>query len=84
MGMDERWDELKGKAKEGAGELTDNERLEAEGEMQQQSAKTERHVKGAGDQVVGGAKEGLGELTDNERLEAEGEAQQLRGDARRS
>ncbi len=35
MGMDERWDELKGQVKEGLGDLTDNARLEAEGEAQE-------------------------------------------------
>ena len=82
--MDERLDELKGQVKEGAGELTGNERLEAEGEAEQQRARTERNVKGAGDQLAGGAKEGLGSLTGNRTLEAEGEAQQLRGDAKRT
>ncbi len=82
--MDERWDELKGQMKEGAGELTGNERLEAEGEAEQQRARAERNLKGAGDQAVGGAKEGLGNLSGDPSLEAEGEAQQLRGDARRT
>ncbi len=82
--MDERLDELKGQVKEGAGELTGNERLEAEGEAEQASARTERNVKGAGDQLIGGAKEGLADLTGDRSLEAEGEAQGLRGDARRT
>ena len=44
MGMDERWDELKGQVKEMLGDLTDNARREAEGEAQEFRAKTERHV----------------------------------------
>ena len=39
MGAGERmeagWDKTKGKAKEGVGDMTDNEKLEAEGKMDQ-------------------------------------------------
>lgn len=33
--MDEKWDEIKGKAKEEAGELSDDEELESEGKLDQ-------------------------------------------------
>jgi uncharacterized protein YjbJ (UPF0337 family) len=37
-------EDVKGKAKEAAGALTDNERLEREGEAQQSKAEAERRV----------------------------------------
>lgn len=40
-------EELKGKAKEAVGDMTDNERLEAEGQADQ----TKAHLKKAGDNV---------------------------------
>jgi uncharacterized protein YjbJ (UPF0337 family) len=44
-----KWDEAKGKAKEAAGDLTDDPDLEREGEKDQ--------VKGAGKQAIGHVKE---------------------------
>ncbi|HEY7668907.1 MAG TPA: CsbD family protein [Actinomycetota bacterium] len=44
-----KWDEAKGKAKEAAGDLTDDPDLEREGEKDQ--------MKGAGKQAVGHVKE---------------------------
>ena len=38
--MDEKWDEVKGKAKEQAGKVTDDEELEAEGKLDQAKGKT--------------------------------------------
>jgi uncharacterized protein YjbJ (UPF0337 family) len=43
-----KWDEVKGKVKEGVGDATDDESLEAEGKKDQ--------VKGAGKQAWGGVK----------------------------
>ena len=81
--MSERFDEAKGKAKEGVGNLTDNERLEAEGRSEAAAAKAKRETKGVANQVKGNVKQGLGDLTDNERLEAEGAADRLKGEAQR-
>lgn len=81
--MGDRMDELKGNLKEGAGKLTGNERLEAEGDAQADAAKARRETKGAMQQTGGKIKEGLGDLTGNDRLEAEGEADQMRGKAKR-
>jgi uncharacterized protein YjbJ (UPF0337 family) len=47
--MEGTWDKAKGKAKEAAGDLTDDERLEREGKADQ--------VKGAGKEAVGHVKE---------------------------
>jgi uncharacterized protein YjbJ (UPF0337 family) len=79
--MSDRMDELKGNLKEGAGKLTGDERLEAEGDAQATGAKARRETKGAAREVAGKVKEGVGKLTDNERLEAEGKADSLRGKA---
>jgi uncharacterized protein YjbJ (UPF0337 family) len=58
MGMDDKMgnkgEELKGKVKEGVGDATDNERLQAEGEADQASAKAKQageHVKDAAKDV---------------------------------
>jgi uncharacterized protein YjbJ (UPF0337 family) len=82
--MSDRFDEVKGNVKEGVGELTGNERLEAEGEAESAAAKARRETKGAAREAAGHVKEGVGELTGSERLEAEGEADQLRGKAERA
>jgi len=51
MGLDDKIrnqaEEVKGKAKEGAGKVTDNERLEAEGHVDQ----TKANLKQAGEKV---------------------------------
>jgi uncharacterized protein YjbJ (UPF0337 family) len=39
-----KWDETKGKVKEGAGDMTDNERLEAEGKKDQTKGKGKQAV----------------------------------------
>ena len=51
--IDNKGDELKGKAKEAAGKATDNERLEGEGRGDQASAS----VKSAGDKAKGAAED---------------------------
>jgi len=57
MGMDDqashKAEDLKGKAKEGAGKATDNPRLEGEGKGDQASAS----VKSAGDKAKGAAED---------------------------
>lgn len=77
--MSDRLDELKGNVKEGLGKVTGNERLEAEGDAEADTAKARRETKGAMRQAGGKVKEAVGDLTDDERLEAEGKADQLRG-----
>lgn len=79
--MSDRIDELKGNLKEGLGDLTGNERLEAEGEVQADTARAKRKVKGALRQAGGAVKEGLGKLTGDEVTQVEGTAQKLRGEA---
>jgi uncharacterized protein YjbJ (UPF0337 family) len=81
--MSDRLDELKGNVKEGLGKVTGNERLEAEGDAEADTAKARRETKGAMRQAGGKVKEAVGDLTDDERLEAEGKADQLRGRADR-
>jgi uncharacterized protein YjbJ (UPF0337 family) len=44
-------EEMKGKAKEAAGDLTDKEKLQAEGKADQASAKTKKMVDETGDRV---------------------------------
>jgi uncharacterized protein YjbJ (UPF0337 family) len=44
-------DELAGKAKEAFGDVTDNERLEAEGEAQEDSAKAKQDLDDAAEDV---------------------------------
>jgi len=72
----------KGKVKAGAGRVTGNDRLRAEGERDQASA----HVKHAADKAKdtvkhgaqaakGAAKEGAGKLTGKDRLAAKGKAE---------
>jgi uncharacterized protein YjbJ (UPF0337 family) len=49
-----KWDELKGKVKEGVGDATDNESLEREGKQDQVGGKAEQakgHVKDAADDI---------------------------------
>lgn len=82
-------DEVVGNVKQGLGNLTGNERLEAEGhaqelsgETRQDAAKTVGTAKGAVQELKGNLKQGLGNLTGNERLEAEGHADELSGESR--
>ena len=54
------WDEMKGKAKEAAGDVTDNESLEREGRGDQVKGKAEQakgHLKDAADDVREGVKD---------------------------
>ena len=55
-----KWDEMKGKAKEGVGDVTDDEDLEREGKADQVQGKAEQakgHVKDAAEDVKGGVKD---------------------------
>ena len=82
--MSDRVDELKGSLKEGAGKVTGNERLEAEGRGEKEIAKGEREVKGAANQVKGKVEQGIGELTGDDQKRAEGAATEVKGDAQRA
>lgn len=75
MGLDDKLDQLKGQAKEAAGGLTDNEKLQNEGKA---------------DQLIGSAKEKLSEAGDaikdkaNEvAAKVEDKADEVRGEADR-
>ena len=82
--MSDRMEELKGKVKEGLGDLTGNKRLEAEGEVQADAARAKRKTKGALREAGGTVKESFGKLTGDEVTRAEGTAEKLRGKAERS
>ena len=82
-------EELGGNIKQGLGNLTGNERMEAEGRAQelrgeerQATAKAIGSAKGTVQEATGSLKQGLGDLTGNERLEAEGKVDELQGEAR--
>ena len=49
--MGEKMDDLKGRAKEAAGDLTDNERLEREGKVDQGKAEVKDKVGDAADKI---------------------------------
>ncbi|HET9442447.1 MAG TPA: CsbD family protein [Acidimicrobiales bacterium] len=49
--MGEKLDDMKGRAKEAAGDLTDNEDLEREGKVDQGKAEVKEHVGNAADKV---------------------------------
>jgi len=80
----ERIDEFKGSVKEGAGKVTGNERMEAEGRGEKEMAKAERNVKGAANQVKGGVEQTIGKLTGDEETRAEGKFDSAKGDAQRT
>lgn len=84
MGLRDRLDEAKGKLKEGADKLTDDEQLAAEGRAEAESARARRKVKGLGREAGGAVKEKVGELTGDEATRAAGRAGRLRGKAERS
>ena len=77
--MADRLDELKGRVKETAGKVTDNERLETEGKSEAEGSRAKRKAKGAVRQVGGAVKEGAGKLIGDEATEAEGKAERVRG-----
>lgn len=82
-------DEVVGNVKQGLGNLTGNERMEAEGraqelggESRQDAAKTVGTAKGMAEEAKGNLKQGVGNLFDNEQLQAEGKADELKGEGR--
>lgn len=82
-------DEVAGNIKQGVGNLTGNEHMEAEGraqelggESRQDFAKGVGTVKGMAQEAKGNLKQAFGDATDNERLEAEGRADELSGESK--
>lgn len=49
--MDEKLDQLKGRVKEAAGDLTDNEELQAEGKIDQAKGKVKGFVDDVADRI---------------------------------
>ena len=80
----ERFDEFKGNVKEGAGKLTGDKEMEAEGRGEKNMAKAERTAKGVGNQVKGSIERGVGKLTGDEEREARGEYDSAKGDVQRT
>ena len=82
--MGDRLDEMKGSLKQGAGKLTGDEGLQAEGKAEETTASAKRETKGAMREGGGALKEGFGKLTGDEGTEAEGMADRARGKAERA
>jgi uncharacterized protein YjbJ (UPF0337 family) len=81
--MGSRIDEVVGNTKKTIGDITDDERLEREGQAEAERAKLERETEGAVDKAAGKAQETWGDLTDDPETETKGKARQLEGDAKR-
>ncbi|OFP37133.1 MULTISPECIES: CsbD family protein [unclassified Corynebacterium] len=64
MGFDEKADQLKGKAKEAAGEVTDNEKLSNEGKADQLSGDVREKLEDAGEAVKDKFNEVAGKVQD--------------------
>ena len=82
--MGDRIDELKGNLKEGAGKVTGNTDMEAEGRGEKTMAQGKREVKGAANQIKGNIEEGVGRLTGDDSTRAEGKADQAKGNVERT
>jgi uncharacterized protein YjbJ (UPF0337 family) len=82
--MGERMDELKGNIKQGAGRVTGDTDLEAEGKTQQESAEAKRKIKGGATELKGNVEEGLGNMSGNEEVRERGIADRLKGKIDRS
>jgi uncharacterized protein YjbJ (UPF0337 family) len=77
-------DELKGNVKQGAGKLTGDRDMEAEGRAEHDTAHAKREVKGMGNQVKGNVEEGLGKVTGDDETRARGTADRIKGDTQRT
>lgn len=82
--------ELGGKIQKGVGNLIGNERMEAEGRVNElegktvkEGAKAAERVKGTVEQVAGSVKHKVGALLDDPSLEAKGVAEKTLGTARK-
>ena len=82
--MGERFDELKGNVKSGAGKLTGDREMEAEGRTERDTAHAKREVKGAANQMKGRIKEGVGKITGDDETRARGTADRIKGDTERA
>ena len=80
----DRIEELKGRIKEGAGRVTGDERLEAEGDAQATVARADRKLKGAKREAGGVVKETVGKILGDPMLEAKGKVERRRGKAQRT
>ena len=83
--------DIKGKIKEGVGNLTGDAATANEGRADQvvgkgrvEDAKAAERVKGTGENIGGKIKGAVGTLTGDEQLEAEGKAEELKGKARQN
>ena len=81
--MGEGMDELKGDLKQGAGKITGNRRLRAEGEADANAARAKRRVKGSLREAGGQLKEGVGKITGNKSMEAKGKTERRVGESDR-
>ncbi|MEY9935479.1 uncharacterized protein YjbJ (UPF0337 family) [Catenulispora sp. GP43] len=77
-------EDAKGKAKEATGKVTGNERMQAEGQADQDKAhaahaadKAKDTVKNTGQEAKGKVREVAGAVTDDEGMEAKGKVEQL-------
>lgn len=77
-------EDAKGKAKEAVGKVTGNERMQAEGQVDQDSAhvkqaaeRAKETAKNVGGEAKGKAKEVAGAVTDDNSLEAKGKAESV-------
>ncbi len=84
-------EEIGGSIKKNLGDLTGNERMEAEGKADQMQGQGRQDVakgvgqaKGGLEELKGNVKQGLGDMTDNERMQAEGKADELKGESRKN
>ncbi len=82
--------ELGGSLKERVGELTGNERMQAEGEADQLEGKGRQTVargvgavKGAAEDAKGNVMQGIGKLTGDDSTRAEGMGEEAKGNVRR-
>jgi uncharacterized protein YjbJ (UPF0337 family) len=82
--MGDRMHEIKGDIKEGIGKATGNDKMEAEGRVEHDSAHAARQAKGLGNQVKGHVEEGVGKATGDDEMRARGLADRVKGDIQRS
>jgi uncharacterized protein YjbJ (UPF0337 family) len=82
--MGDRMHEIKGNIKQGVGKVTGDEKMEAEGRAEHDTAHAAREAKGMGNQVKGRIEEGVGRVTGDEATEARGVADRLKGDTQRA
>ena len=82
--MSDRADELKGNLKEGAGKLTGNTEMQAEGRGEKELAQGRRQVKGAANQVKANIEQGIGRMTGDESTQAQGATDEIKGDTQRT